>query len=134
MPVQSNVTIQNVGTIAWDGTSAFAADIRKFTRFGWSFEVTGVIAVDAVFSIEAADPDPSDNCSPDSFADVPEIALCSGGAAPGNTSEVTIPAGTPVGTICAVTIPCRPGAFVRLAAESGTTANVSAVLVRQGPK
>lgn len=131
--MNSNVGIQNVGTIAWDGTTSYPADIRKFVRFGWSFEVADAIATDAVFNIEAAPASDADNCAPGTFVPVPEISICDRPAVAGDQATVTIPAGTPVGTICAGTIPCRANAFVRITSASGTTANVRAVLVRQGP-
>jgi hypothetical protein len=128
-----NVGMQNVGTVAWDGTTGRAYDIRKFVRFGWSFEVIAALAADTVFKVEAAPPSDADPCVPGTFVDVPEISICSRPAEPGAQSLITLPAGTPVGTVCAGTIPCRPNAFVRLVAVSGDTADVRAVLTRQGP-
>ena len=131
--MNTNVGIQNVATVAWTGAAARAVDIRKFVRFGWVFEVTGAIAADAVFKVQAAPPSDADPCVPGTFVDVAEISICDRPAVPGPAAQVTIPAGTPIGTICAGTIPCRPDAFVRLASVSGTVANVLATIVRQGP-
>lgn len=131
--MNNNVAAQNVGTIAWDGTTAFPGDIRKFTRFAWSFEVTAAIAADAVFNIESAPVSPTDNCAPGAFAPVEEISICDIPAVPGPQATITIPAGTPIGSICSGTIPCVPNPFVRLASGSGTVASVKGVLVRQGP-
>lgn len=131
--MNSNVGIQNEGTIAWNGTTSFARDIRKHVRFGWSFEVVTAIAVDAVFNIQSAPPSDADNCVPGAFVPVPEISICDRPAVAAEQATVIIPAGTPAGTICAGTIPCRPDAFVRLVPASGDTANVRAVMVRQGP-
>lgn len=131
--MNTNVGIQNVGTVAWDGVAARAYDIRKFVRFGWSFEVIAPIAVDAVFNIEAAPASDADPCVPGTFAPVPEVAICDRPAVPAAQATITIPAGTPVGTVCAGTIPCRPNAFVRISPASGDTADVRAVLIRQGP-
>lgn len=133
--MNTNIAIQNVATVAWDGTTARAADIRPFTLFAWSFEVTADITTDAVFIVESADPSVADDCVPDTFSNVQDIVLCQ---SPGNTSTagdatITIPAGTVAGTILGGTIHCRPAAFVRLAADSGDTANVTAVIVRHGP-
>lgn len=133
MAVQSNIAIGTTGTVAWDGTNSFAADIRKHLRFAWSFEVTAAIAVDAVFNVQAAPPSAGNPCVPGAFVAVPEVSICDNIAQPGPQATVTIPAGTPIGTICGGTIPCRPDAFVRLASASGTTASVKAVLLRQGP-
>jgi hypothetical protein len=126
MPVQSNPAIQNVPSLAWDGTAASAADIRKHIRFGWSFEVTSAIAVDAVFKVQAAPASAVDNCVAGVFSDVAAMPTCVGAAVAG-AATITIPLGTAIGTICSGTIPCRPGAV------SGTTASVKAILVRQGP-
>lgn len=131
--MNSNVAIQNVGAISWDGTTSFPRDIRKYTRFAWSFEVTADLAADAVFNIEAAPPSAADPCVPGAFAPVPEVSICDIPAEPGPQATVTIPSGTLAGTICSGTIPCRPNAFVRLTPVSGPTASVKAVLVRQGP-
>jgi hypothetical protein len=137
MPVNSNIAIQNVGTLAWDGAQSFSFDIRKFTRFAWSFEVVGPITVNAVFGFEAAPPSTQDPCVPGQFSPVAEIALCSQPAftnAPSEPARVTIPAGTAVRTICGGTIPCRPNAFVRIVPISGSTSSIRAVMLRQGPK
>lgn len=132
MPVQSNPAIQNVPSLAWDGTASYPGDIRKFVRFGWSFEVLTTLAADAVFNIEAAPASEADPCEPGAFTAVPEVATCQGEAV-GAQATITIPAGTVAGSICSGTIPCRPNAFVRLTHISGG-ANVRAFLVRQGPK
>lgn len=132
--MNSNVAIQNEGVVAWNGLASFPRDIRKHTRFAWSFEVTAAIAVDAVFNIQSAPPSDADPCVPGVFVPVPEISICDNIAVPGPQATVTIPAGTPIGTICSGTIPCRPDAFVQLTAASGTTASVTAVMVRQGPQ
>lgn len=131
--MNNNVAIQNEGAVSWTGAVMIPRDIRKHTRFAWSFEVFGVIAADAVFNIEAAPPSAGDPCVPGAFVAVPEVSICDLPAVPGPQATVTIPAGTPVGTICSGTIPCRPNAFVRLNPASGTVANVRAVLIRSGP-
>lgn len=132
--MNSNVAMQHVGTVAWDGTAAYPGDIRKFTRFAWSFEVTAAIVADAVFNVQSAPPSDSDPCVPGTFIPVPEISVCEAPfAIPGPQAQITIPADTPVGSICSGTIPCRPNAFVRLASVSGTVASIRGVLIRQGP-
>lgn len=133
MPVQSNPAIQNVPALAWDGTTASAHDIRMFVRFGWSFEVLTTLAADAIFNVQAAPASATNDCLPGDFVAVPEVAICSDEAEPGDQAQIIIPAGTEAGTICSGTIPCRPNAFVRLNQVSGG-ANVRAILVRQGPK
>lgn len=134
MPVQVNIGIGTTGTIAWDGTTAFPMDIRKHIRFGWSIEVTGAIAADAVFNIQSAPPSDANPCVAGTWVAVPEVSICDFPAVPGAQAKITIPAGTPVGTICSGTIPCRPNAFVRLVSSAGTTANVKVVALRQGPR
>lgn len=131
--MNSNPGIQNVPSIAWDGTTAFAKDISKFVRFGWSFEVIAPLAADTIFKVQAAPPSAADRCLPGTFVDVEAITICQAPVAAGELAQFTLPAGTAVGTICSGTIPCRPNAFVRLAAVSGDTADVRAILLRQGP-
>lgn len=128
----SNIGIQVTSTIAWDGAASFAHSIAEFNLFAWSFEVVGAIAADAVFNVEAADPDPADPCVPGAFFPVQEIATCAGGAA-GGDQTITIPAGTTVGAVCSGTIPCRPAKFIRLVDGGGDTANVRVTLARKGP-
>lgn len=131
--MQSNVGIQNQGVIAWDGTTSYPRDIRKYVRFGFNFEVVTDLAADVVFNVEAAPPSDADPCVPGAFAPVPEVAICDVPAEPGPQATITLPSGTPAGTICAGTIPCRPNAFVRLTVASGAGASVKAVMVRNGP-
>lgn len=131
--MQSNVGIQNNGTISWDGTTSYPRDIRKYTRFGWVFETTAALAADAVFNVEAAPPSAADPCVPGAFVPVPEVSICDRPAVAGPQATVRIPAGTLAGVECAGTIPCRPDAFVRLTPVSGPTADVRAVLIRNGP-
>ena len=133
MPVMSNPCIQNVATVAWDGANAFHDDIRKFVRYGWSFKVTTDLTADTVFTVEIAAPSAADNCAPDAFANQQGIIVCDSPAVAGDAT-ITIPAGTVAGTIVSGTTHCKGAAFVRLAATSGDTADVQAVLVRQGPK
>ena len=133
MPVQKNWAIQNQPRVAWTGTAARPIDIRKFVGFAFAFEVIAPLAVDTVFEIQAAPASDVDRCVPGAFEAVPEIASCADGAV-ADVSRVTIPAGTAVGSVCTGTIPCRPNAFVRLAAVSGDTADVIAAVVLSGPK
>lgn len=130
--MNSNIGVQTAGTIAWDGTASFPGDLRRFITFGWSLEVTDTIAADAVFLIEAAPASDADACLPGTWEGVDIVPTCTGAEATGATT-FTIPAGTPVGTICAVTLACKPNAFVRLVDRGGDTDNVRAVLLRQGP-
>jgi hypothetical protein len=131
--MNSNVGIQHSGVIAWNGTTAFPRDIRKHTRFGFVFEVVAAVTTDAVFQVQGHDPNPANNCAPGAAFDVEEVAICQQPFVPGALAQIRIPAGTPIGTICAGTIPCRPGAFVSLGAESGTVASIRAVMILDGP-
>jgi hypothetical protein len=131
--MNSNPGISTVVSRAWDGTTAYAAEVRKFTDFGWSFEVIDTIAADAVFKVQGAPPSAGNPCVAGTFADVEAIPTCAGEAlADGELQQIVIPAGTPVGTICSGTVPCRL-AFARLASVSGDTDNVLAHFIRQGP-
>lgn len=128
-----NVAIQNVPTVAWNGTASRAYDIRKFVRFAWAFEVIAELGADTVFKVQAAPPSEADPCLPGAFADIPDVSLCDRYGQSGPQATITLPAGTPVGTICTGTIPCRPNAFVQVVPVSGETADVRIAMVRQGP-
>lgn len=131
--MQSNPGIQNTATLAFSGATARPADIRKYVRFGWSFEVIAPLAADTIFKVQAAPPSAGDPCVPGAFVDVEATPICLRPLQAGALATFTIPAGTPVGTVCSGTIPCVPNAFVRLAAVSGDTADIIATLIRQGP-
>lgn len=132
MPVNSNIAIQYVPTVAWDGTTAFGFDIRKFTRFAWAFEVTADLAADAVFNVQAADPSAADNCVAGAYGPVAEVATCDATAEAAAQAQITIPAGTVAGTVCTGTVPCTPGAFMRMNHVSGGE-DVRVAMVRGGP-
>lgn len=132
MPVQANITVGTVGTIAWDGTDTPHEDIRKYNRFGWSFKIVTELTADTTFTFQAAPADEADPCIPGAWEDVDAVPTCDGTIQPGQ-AMVTLPAGTQPG-VCGGVLPCRPGAFVRLQAGTGDTANVEAVLLRQGPR
>lgn len=132
--MNTNVGIQNTGVIAWDGTTAFPRDIRRHVRFGFSFEVVTALTQDTVFNVLAHDPSEANDCLPGASRPVAEVPTCVGPLVPAAQATFVLPAGTPAGTICAGTIPCYPGAFVSLAAASGQTAQVKAVMILQGPR
>lgn len=129
----TNVGMQNRGLVAWNGAASIPRDIRRYVNFGFTFEVTAALAADTILKVQAHDPDPADNCAPGPGRDVPEISICDVPAVPGPSSQFVIPAGTPIGTICAGTIPCRPAAFVSLAGVSGDVADVLGTIVLSGP-
>ena len=128
-----NVGIQHQGLIVWDGANQYARDIRRHTDFGFVFEVRADLAADTIFKVQAHNPTVADNCVPDVPFDVLEIPICQPIVTPQPNAQIVIPAGTPVGSVCAATIPCYPAAFVSLAPVSGTTANVLGTIVLAGP-
>ena len=131
--MNANIAIQNVGTIAWDGVNSFPMDIRKFVRFGWSFQVVTALALNTTFRFEYAMPSDADPCVPGPFNLVMAVPTCTGTPLDTDESTVTLPAGTAAGVVCGGTIPCRNGAFLRLVAVGGNTDRVRIVGLRQGP-
>src|SRR5262245_10861080 len=131
-----NTGSQNSGLIAWDGAASTPRDIRRYTDFGFTFEVTTAIpaGVDAVFAVQAHDPSVADSCLPGAARDIPEVLICRDpNAVADPTSQIRILGGTPAGSVCSATLPCRPAAFVSLVSVSGGTANVRATVVLSGP-
>jgi hypothetical protein len=128
-----NPAIQNTGLVAFDGTIATYRDVSRHVNFGFSFEATAEISVDAVFKVQSAPASAADRCFPGAFTDVLAVADCKSPAV-GALSTFTIPAGTLRGSVCSGTIPCANGSFIRLVPVSGQTTGVSAVLILQGPK
>lgn len=129
--MQTLPNIQNTPVLAWDGATAYEIDVSNHVNFGWSFQVVTDIGTDAVFNIQAAPASDTDRCVAGTYADVEEVAVCTSPAA-GALESITIPAGTKKGAICHGTIPCRSGAFLKLVAASGDTANVRACMVLSG--
>jgi hypothetical protein len=131
--MNSNPGIQNVATIAWDGTTAAAAQLTRFTRFGWVFEVLAALAADVTLKVQAAPASAGNPCVAGAFTDVEDIAICEPALVAGSKAQFIIPAGTPIGTICSGTLHCVPNEFVKLAVSGADAADVRAVLIRQGP-
>ena len=133
--MQFNVALQNPALIAWDGTTGTARDTIRFNQFAFTFEVVSALSADAVFNVMYHDPTEADPCLPGPAVAVPEVSICSRPAVAGPQATVTIPAGTPVGSVCVGTLPCRPGRFVSLALASAapTGAAVRATIVFNGP-
>lgn len=130
----ANPAIQSRSARAWRGSTAYSRSIRDWVSFAFSFEVVTAITTDAVYKVQSAPANAGNPCAPGSFTDVAAIATCMGVAVPAGTlAQVSIPAGTPVGSLCSATIPCRPNEFLRLAAVSGDTANVEASFMLHGP-
>jgi hypothetical protein len=129
-----NVASQNNGLLAFSAAAAASPpiDIRHHVNFGFTFHATADLAADAVFNVQAAPASDADPCLPGAFADVPEVPLCSNGAVPAPNSHIVIPSGTPAGAICTATLPCRPGAFIKVLPVSG--AGVDVVVVLGGPR
>lgn len=130
----ANPAVQTRVARAWNGSAAFAKSIRDWVSFAFSFEVTATITTDAVFKVTSAPPSTGNPCNPGTFADVLAMPTCMGEAIAANTpASITIPAGTPIGSLCSATIPCRPNEFLKLASVSGDTANVLANFTLYGP-
>lgn len=129
----TNVGIQTPGLIIWDGTASTPRDIRRYVQFGFVFEVTAELASDVVFNAQYHDPTDADPCLPGPAQPVEDIPLCDSPIEPGTQASFTIPAGTPVGSVCAATLHCRPGAFLSLASASADAADVNVVLILKGP-
>lgn len=126
-----NTATQHQGVLAWSGTAARPIDIRRHNNYSFTFEATADLAADAVFNVQAAPPSDADPCVPGTFADVPEVATCAGGAT-ATKSEITIPTGTKKGQLCVASLPCRPAAFVQLVGTGA--AAVIAVATLSGPR
>lgn len=129
-----NPAIQNVPSRAWNGTTAFPADMSEFVYHAFAFEIMNDIVVDAVFKVQAAPASAGDPCVPGTFVDINAVATCMGEAiAPGTDETIVIAAGTEAGSLCSAAIPCRQK-FVRLQSVSGDTDEVFAFHLRSGPK
>lgn len=131
--MNTNVGIQTPGLLIWDGTTTIPRDIRRYIQFGFVFEVTAALTADAVLNAQFHDPSDTDPCVAGAAQPVEDIPMCDETIVAGTQASFTIPAGTPVGSICAATLHCRPGAFLSLASGSAAAANVRAVLVLKGP-
>lgn len=128
-----NVGMQHPGLLAWDGTTAYLRDITRHNYFGFTAEVTADLTEDTSFQIVAANGTDADPCVPGTPFNVLEIPLCDPLITPETEAVVVFPAGTPAGTMCSFTIPCRPARYVGLAAVDGDTDNVRVVLTLSGP-
>lgn len=129
-----NVGTQYPSRIAWNGTAGNPIDIRQFNWFAWTFEVGTDLTADTIFNVMAHNPLPTDVCAPDAPFPVEEVSICDIPAVPGPQATITLPAGTVAGTLCSGTIPCRPAAFVSLAAAGGDTSFVNAAITLGGPR
>lgn len=108
---------------AFISPAVYPIRILPWRQFAITYRVVAPITVPAVFQFEAAPPSEADPCQPGEFSVVNEVPLCDSGD-PDNPARFTIPADTPVGTICNVDIYCKPNAFLRVTPVSGTTASV----------
>lgn len=135
-----NVATQNQGVIAWRAITAAnlnpAIDIRQHNNFGFTFNVTADIAVEAIFEVVAAPPDAANPCIPGTQHPVEEVITCAGpwGVTPNPKSQIHIPVGTKAGSICTATLPCKPDAFIQLEAVSGDTGKIEVVAILGGPR
>ena len=133
-----NHAIQHPSRVAWNGTTAKAIDIRKFNDFDFTFEVGTDLTADTVFNVMSAPPSDTDPCVPGPWVPVPEVLTCVAGFGiavfPADQATIVLPAGTPAGSLCTAAIPCRPNAFVSLAAASGDTSFVNVTAGLHGPR
>jgi hypothetical protein len=132
-----NASMQHFGVLAWDGAAPASIDVRRHQNFSWSFEnPTLALTADTIFNVEAAPPSDADNCVPGAFYPVAEVLTCTSGAwvVPAPQATIMIPNGTPAGSKCSATIPCKPDAFVRIVGASGETGSVRVVMILSGPR
>jgi len=129
---------QHPSRVAWDGAAPASIDIRKFNDFDWTFEVVMDLANDTIFNVMSAPPSDADPCVAGTWEPVPEVLTCLAGFGiavfPEPQATIVLPAGTPAGSLCTATIPCRPNAFVSLAAGSGDTGSVRVTAGLHGPR
>lgn len=123
-----NVGAENPSAIAWDGTAAKERPITGFLSYSIVVEVTDAITADAVFNLQMAKPSEANPCVAGVFADVPQPEVCGEVPADADRTLITIPAGTPVGSLCSFTPHCSPASFVKLVAVSGDTAKTTATI------
>lgn len=136
-----NIAMQHLPLTMWTGATPAVPsrmrDISTHVYFGFAAEVKTAITTDAVFTVIAADGTDANVCIPDTAFDVDAVPLCSSPAFAGTDAgveQIVIPAGTPAGTICAMSIPCRPGRYIGVRAVSGDTAKIDINLVLSGPR
>ena len=133
-----NHAIQHASRVAWDGAAPAAIDIRKYVNLTFSFEVVTALTADTIFNVMSAPPSDADPCVPGPWEPVPEVLTCVAGFGiavfPEPQATIVLPAGTPAGSLCSAAIPCRPNAFVSLAAGGGETGSVRVTAGLHGPK
>ena len=130
--MNNNPGVQTKGLIAWDGAVSTPRRIQNWNDFGFVFETKAALAADAIFVVQFHDADSADECTPETGVDAPDVVICEAPAVSG-LAELRIPSGTPAGTFCSGTVPCRLGKFVSLRHVSGG-ADVRAVAILQGPR
>lgn len=129
-----NVGMQHPALLIWSGSTAIPRDISRHNYFGFTAEIIAPLAADTIFKIVAHDGTDADPCIPDTAFDVKEIPLCDPNVTAEDNAQVVFPAGTPVGTMCSFTIPCKPARYISIAAVSGDTADVRIALTLSGPQ
>jgi hypothetical protein len=131
-----NVASQHNGLVMWAGTTARPIDLRHHVNFSMTIQVNAPIGADTKFQFEWAPPSDADPCLPGAWFPVEEVLTCSArwGEVSEDRAEITIPANTPVGSICTAALPCKPGAFIRVAPTGGDVGDVSIIAVLSGPK
>lgn len=133
-----NIAMQHLPLAFWTGAAAVWRDISRHNYFGFSVEVTADVTDETRFKLQAADPSEGDPCTPGTPFDVKVIPSCMvifGAGPSAENAEIVIPAGTKAGTICAVSYPCRPARYLRLATAGGTEhAKARVDIVLSGPQ
>jgi hypothetical protein len=131
--LQHNTAGQNLGLIAWTGAASIPREIVHHLYNSFVLETVGALAADAIFDIVAYDGTVADPCTVDIATERPVMVKphCDYNAV-ATEGQVTIPAGTPVGTVITGTLACKPARFIALKHVSGG-ANVRAVIVLSGP-
>jgi hypothetical protein len=131
-----NVASQNNGLVMWTGTAARPIDLRHHVNFSMTIQVNAAIGADTKLQFEWAPPSDADPCLPGAWHPVEEVLTCSArwGEVSTDRAEIVIPKDTPVGSICSAALPCKPGAFIRVAPAAGDVGDVTVVAVLSGPK
>ena len=135
-----NTSAQHQAVLAWGVASAAnvqpAVDLRRHAAFSFTFEVFEDVVNEAVFQFGSAPPSADDPCVPDPlFVAVNDVVMCSAswGFVPPRT-EIVIPAGTPAGSYCTATLPCKPDAFINVQPVSGDVGMMRVIVVLSGPR
>lgn len=129
-----NVTQDYPAVVAWTGTAANPVMLLGTVYFGFTFQAMAALTDDAVFTVDAAPVSDTDLCAPGEFKPVMHIEPCASPSLTTIPEEIKIAKGTAKGQLCYGTLPCPPGAFIRLAAKSGPTKDIMATVTLGGKR